>query len=308
MCFGDYFRYNYKDNMKKKNCEKRRDEKQMNSYGQFRYTCCDKELTFDGHTKVMAILNVTPDSFSDGGRYKSVDEAVLQGLKMAEEGAEILDVGGESTRPGHTPVDAEEETRRVVPVIEELSRQTDVPISIDTSKGAVAVAAVQAGAVIVNDVCGFERDFGTMTELLRKTGAGAMLMHWREGLPEDADAAAHEIGRYLLERIHLAEEASGLDASHFMMDPGIGFAKTQEQNLAIIRHTAYYRSLGYPVLLGPSRKSFIGRILDEPEPMNRRWGTAAAIAVGAWLGADVVRVHDVPEMRDAVRVVQAIKA
>ena len=134
-----------------------------------------------------------------------------------------------------------------------------------------------------------------------------MLMHWREGLPEDADEAAREIGRYLLERIHLAEAASGLDASHFMTDPGIGFAKTQEQNLAIIRHTDYYRELGYPVLLGPSRKSFIGRILDEPEPMNRRWGTAASVAIGAWLGADVVRVHDVKEMRDVVRVVNAIK-
>ncbi|MBO7618986.1 MAG: dihydropteroate synthase, partial [Victivallales bacterium] len=179
--------------------------------------------------------------------------------------------------------------------------------SIDTSKGAVAVAAVKAGAVIVNDVCGFERDFDVMTDLLRKTGAGAMLMHWREGLPEDADEAAHEIGHYLLERIHLAEEASGLDASHFMTDPGIGFAKTHEQNLAIIRHKDYYRELGYPVLLGASRKSFIGRILDEPEPMKRRWGTAAAVAIGAWLGADVVRVHDVVEMRDTVKVVQAIK-
>ncbi|MBR4415778.1 MAG: dihydropteroate synthase [Victivallales bacterium] len=274
----------------------------------YQFKCCDKEILCDGSSRIMGILNVTPDSFSDGGRYVDVDVAVEHGLKMVADGAEILDIGGESTRPGHTPVAADEEMRRVVPVIEELSRQTDVPISIDTSKGVVAVAAVKAGAVIVNDVCGFERDFDVMTDLLRKTGAGAMLMHWREGLPEDADAAAYEIGHYLLERIHLAEEASGLDASHFMTDPGIGFAKTQEQNLAIIRHTDYYRELGYPVLLGPSRKSFIGRILDEPEPMNRRWGTAAAVAIGAWLGADVVRVHDVAEMRDAVRVVQAIKA
>ncbi|MBR4371871.1 MAG: dihydropteroate synthase [Victivallales bacterium] len=273
----------------------------------YQFKCCDKEILCDGSSRIMGILNVTPDSFSDGGRYVDVDVAVEHGLKMVADGAEILDIGGESTRPGHTPVAADEEMRRVVPVIEELSRQTDVPISIDTSKGVVAVAAVKAGAVIVNDVCGFERDFDVMTDLLRKTGAGAMLMHWREGLPEDADAAAYEIGHYLLERIHLAEEASGLDASHFMTDPGIGFAKTQEQNLAIIRHTDYYRELGYPVLLGPSRKSFIGRILDEPEPMNRRWGTAAAVAIGAWLGADVVRVHDVAEMRDAVKVVQAIK-
>ncbi|MCR5379975.1 MAG: dihydropteroate synthase [Lentisphaeria bacterium] len=273
----------------------------------YKFKCCDKEILCDGSSRIMGILNVMPDSFSDGGRYVDVDVAVEHGLKMVADGAEILDIGGESTRPGHTPVAADEEMRRVVPVIEELSRQTDVPISIDTSKGAVAVAAVKAGAVIVNDVCGFERDFDVMTDLLRKTGAGAMLMHWREGLPEDADEAAHEIGHYLLERIHLAEEASGLDASHFMTDPGIGFAKTHEQNLAIIRHTDYYRELGYPVLLGPSRKSFIGRILDEPEPMNRRWGTAAAVAIGAWLGADVVRVHDVAEMRDAVKVVQAIK-
>ena len=280
----------------------------MNGFGKFLFKCCDRELVCDGQAKIMGILNTTPDSFSDGGKYETVDAAVEQGLRMAAEGAEILDVGGESTRPGHTPVAAEEEIRRVVPVIEELSRQTDVPISIDTSKGAVAVAAVQAGAVIVNDVCGFERDFTVMTELLRKTGAGAVLMHWRDGLPSDADEAAHEIGRYLIERIHLAEEASGLDATHFMTDPGIGFAKTQEQNLSIIRHTGYYRELGYPVLLGPSRKSFIGRILDEQDPMNRRWGTAGAVAVGAWLGADVIRVHDVAEMRDAVRVVQAIRA
>ena len=273
----------------------------------YKFKCCDKEILCDGSSRIMGILNVTPDSFSDGGRYVDVDTAVKHGLQMVADGAEILDVGGESTRPGHTPVAVEEEMRRVVPVIEELSRQTDVPISIDTSKGAVAVAAVKAGAVIVNDVCGFERDFDVMTDLLRRTGAGAMLMHWREGLPEDADEAAREIGRYLLERIHLAEAASGLDASHFMTDPGIGFAKTQEQNLAIIRHTDYYRELGYPVLLGPSRKSFIGRILDEPEPMNRRWGTAASVAIGAWLGADVVRVHDVKEMRDVVRVVNAIK-
>ena len=280
----------------------------MSNVISYQFKCCDKEILCDGSSCIMGLLNVTPDSFSDGGRYVDVDVAVEHGLKMVADGAEILDIGGESTRPGHTPVAADEEMRRVVPVIEELSRQTDVPISIDTSKGVVAVAAVKAGAVIVNDVCGFERDFDVMTDLLRKTGAGAMLMHWREGLPEDADAAAYEIGYYLLERIHLAEEASGLDASHFMTDPGIGFAKTQEQNLAIIRHTDYYRELGYPVLLGPSRKSFIGRILDEPEPMNRRWGTAAAVAIGAWLGADVVRVHDVAEMRDAVRVVQAIKA
>ena len=287
---------------------KRRMETSMNGFGSFLFKCCDKEIVCDGQAKIMGILNTTPDSFSDGGRYETVDAAVEQGLRMAAEGADILDVGGESTRPGHTPVDAEEESRRVVPVIEELGRHTDVPISIDTSKGAVAVAAVKAGAVIVNDVCGFERDFSVMTDLLRKTGAGAVLMHWRDGLPSDADDAAHEIGRYLIERIHLAEEASRLDATHFMTDPGIGFAKTHEQNLSIIRHTGYYRSLGYPVLLGPSRKSFIGRILDEPEPMNRRWGTAGAVAVGAWLGADVIRVHDVAEMRDVARVVEAIKA
>ena len=280
----------------------------MSNVISYQFKCCDKEILCDGSSCIMGILNVTPDSFSDGGRYVDVDVAVEHGLKMVADGAEILDIGGESTRPGHTPVAVDEEMRRVVPVIEELSRQTDVPISIDTSKGAVAVAAVKAGAVIVNDVCGFERDFDVMTDLLRKTGAGAILMHWREGLPEDANEAAREIGRYLLERIHLAEAASGLDASHFMTDPGIGFAKTQEQNLAIIRYTGYYRELGYPVLLGPSRKSFIGRILDEPEPMKRRWGTAATVSIGAWLGADVVRVHDVAEMRDAVKVVQAIKA
>ena len=135
--------------------------------------------------KVMGIVNVTPDSFSDGGKFNTPEEAIRRAKNLVEEGADIIDIGGESTRPGHTPVEAEEELRRVVPVIEELSRQTDVPISIDTSKGTVAVAAVKAGAVIVNDVCGFERDFDVMTDLLRKTGAGAMLMHWREGLPEE---------------------------------------------------------------------------------------------------------------------------
>lgn len=279
----------------------------MKNNRMYLFKCCDKELPCDGHARIMGILNATPDSFSDGGRYLSVDAAVEHGLQMAAAGADILDVGGESTRPGHTPVDATEEMRRVVPVIEELNRQTDVPISIDTSKGVVAEAAVKAGAVIVNDVSGFEHDFTVMTDLLRRTGAGAVLMHWREGLPQDADEAAREIGRYLLERIHAAEKASGLDAAHFMTDPGIGFAKTQEQNLAIIRHTGYYRELGYPVLLGPSRKSFIGRILSEDEPMNRRWGTAGSVAVGVWLGADVIRVHDVAEMRDVARVVETIR-
>ena len=266
-------------------------------------------LTIDcsERTLVMGILNVTPDSFSDGGLYLDHGAAVGRGIEMVDEGADIVDVGGESTRPGSDPVSPDEERDRVVPVIETLAAKVAVPISVDTRNPAVARAALEAGAVIVNDISG-ARDPAMFT-VAREAGAGVVLMHMK-GEPKSMQVAPHyddvvvEVHEYLRERIEAAEFA-GIAPERLCIDPGIGFGKDLQQNLTLMYHLDALLDLGRPVLVGPSRKRFIGALLDLPED-ERVEGTAGAVAWLVARGANIVRVHDVKEMVRVVRVVDAI--
>jgi dihydropteroate synthase len=258
-------------------------------------------------TRVMGVLNVTPDSFSDGGRFFDPEAAVARGVDMAAEGADLLDVGGESTRPGSEAVSEEEERRRVIPVIKRLAAELDIPISIDTRKPHVAEAALEAGASIVNDVTagGDPRTF----EVAREAGAGLVLMHMRgepatmQQLTDYEDVVA-EVRDYLAQRVEAAV-GEGLDRDLLCVDPGLGFAKTEEQSLRLIREAEALLAIGRPVLVGPSRKSFIGWALDLPVD-ERVEGTLAAVVFAVSRGAHIVRVHDVRETARAVRVADAI--
>jgi dihydropteroate synthase len=256
----------------------------------------------------MGVVNVTPDSFSDGGRFLDPGVAVEHGRRLAAEGADLIDVGGESTRPGADPVPVDEELARVLPVVEALAATVDVPVSIDTRRGAVARAAIAEGAWVVNDVTG-----GRDPELLgaaADTGAGLVLMHMlgeprtMQADPRYDDVVA-EIGTYLGHRLAAAVEA-GVPGEHVALDPGLGFGKTLQHNLVLMREIAAFAELGRPVVVGPSRKSFIGAVLDGASVDERLEGTAGAVAWLAGRGAHVVRVHDVREMVRVVRVVDAI--
>ena len=257
----------------------------------------------------MGILNVTPDSFSDGGRYLDRAMAVAHATRMVEDGADILDVGGESTRPGSMPVPADEEMRRVIPVIRGLAAKTNAVISIDTTKAAVANAAVAAGARIVNDTSALADD-PEMAAAVRASGAAVVLMH-RRGSPATMQEAPHydalfdELLAELTGRIAAAEGA-GIDPERILVDPGIGFGKRLSDNLALHRHLDRLRVLGRPIVFGASRKSFIGTLTGAP-PAERAFGTAAAVAAAVLRGAHVVRVHDVKEMREVVEVAYAIR-
>lgn len=261
----------------------------------------------------MAILNVTPDSFSDGGKFASADEALKQAERLIGEGADILDVGGESTRPGSARVSADEEIRRVVPVIEAVTKRFDVPVSIDTSKSAVAGAALRAGAEIVNDISGltFDPEIATVSA---ETGAGVVLMHLRGDFDSMhsqrpvADIFA-EVERGWRESIGIAAGA-GIGSDRIVLDVGIGFGKSLGQNLELIAKLGKLERefSKYPILVGASRKSFIGGLLDGAEPEERLGGSLAAASVAAWNGAKIVRVHDVAETVKALRVVDALKS
>ncbi len=273
-------------------------------------------------THVMGIINATPDSFSGDGLVTDapvdwVEAAIAQGQRFAAEGAHVLDVGGESTRPGSAPVDAGEELRRVLPVITGLARSVPVPISVDTSKAVVAEAALRAGARMVNDVWGLRLD-PELAAVVAAAGVPVVLMHNRS-TPKNAAQEARLGGRYvgvpyddllgdiqreLRESIALAQ-AAGVDDRTIVLDPGIGFGKTREQNLELLDRTDVIKRMGYPVLVGPSRKSFIGYTLDLP-PAERVEGTAAAVAVSIVRGADIVRVHDVQVMARVARMTDAI--
>jgi dihydropteroate synthase len=259
-------------------------------------------------TWLMGVVNVTPDSFSDGGRYFDAGKAVARGLELAAEGADILDIGGESTRPGSLPVPEAEELRRVVPVIEALRKRTAALLSIDTTKAAVARAALDAGADIVNDTSAFRFDPAMPGEVAR-SGAGVILMHMK-GTPltmQDApryDDLLGEVGAFLGERMRLAE-AAGIPRERIIVDPGIGFGKTFEDNLVILRRQEVFHALGRPVLLGFSRKAFLGRILDLP-PEERLEGTIAAAVLSVDRGAHILRVHDIGPLARAVRSTEAI--
>jgi len=260
-------------------------------------------------TLVMGILNVTPDSFSDGGRLAGADAAVERGLALFEEGADWVDVGGESTRPGAVRVSEAEERRRVVPVIEGLRRRGAGPISVDTTRAAVARAALDAGADLVNDVSGLLYD-PAMAPLLAERGVPAVLMHLRGGFGEMHRAPAYadvmgEVVSELAAALACAERA-GVRRERLLVDPGIGFSKTPEQSLELLRRLPELAALERPLLVGPSRKSFIGRLTGAPVE-RRLMGTAAAVAASVLLGAHVVRVHDVREMAEVARVSDALR-
>jgi dihydropteroate synthase len=256
----------------------------------------------------LGIINVTPDSFSDGGRFVDPEAAVSAGISMAADGADVLDVGGESTRPGSDPVPVDVEIDRVVPVVKRLSAEVDLPVSVDTRRSAVARAAVDAGAAIVNDVTAGSDP--AVFDVVREAGAGLVLMHMRgdpktmQQLTDYADVVS-DVKAYLAERVEAATRA-GFDPECLAVDPGLGFAKTQVQNYVLMRDIAEFLDLGRPVLVGPSRKSFIGKVLGT-EGDQRMEGTAGAVAWMAGQGAHIVRVHDVKEMVRVVRVVDAIR-
>jgi dihydropteroate synthase len=258
---------------------------------------------------IMGILNVTPDTFSEGGTYRSTGEAVERGLRMVSEGAAIIDVGGESTRPGSEPVPAEEELRRVLPVLRGLSAETKVFLSIDTTKAAVAREAIAAGAVIVNDTSALADD-PEMAVVLRDSGCAVILMH-RRGVPATMqirpcyDSLFDELIRELSERVDIAA-AAGIERERILVDPGIGFGKRLEDNLALHRHLGKLRVLGRPIVFGSSRKKFIGE-LTGTGVSDRVFGTAASVAAAVMNGAHVLRVHDVKEMREVVQVAAAIR-
>lgn len=260
-------------------------------------------------TVVMGILNVTPDSFYDGGRYAQPEAAVRRALQMVEEGADILDIGGESTRPGSQPVSEEEELCRVLPVIEAIRERTDVPLSIDTTKSRVAERALQAGACMVNDISGLGFD-PRMAEVVAQHGALCCIMHI-QGTPQTMQRNPHyedvvrDISRYFEQRLALAERA-GIPREHIWLDPGIGFGKTVEHNLDILRRLRGLTVLGLPLLVGTSRKSFIGKVLGDLPPEERLEGTAATVAIAIINGANAVRVHDVKEMVRVARMIDAV--
>jgi dihydropteroate synthase len=268
-------------------------------------------------TLIMGILNVTPDSFSDGGQFLTVDDAVAHAEQMISEGADIIDVGGESTRPGGEPVSVEEEIERVVPVIEVLVRRFEVPISVDTTKSEVARAALAAGAAIVNDVSALRFDF-YVADAVARAGAGLVLMHSRgtpatmHRLPPVADIM-EEVVSSLRASIHMAERR-GVKRESIVIDPGIGFGKSQEQNLELIARLDELIAAfpDYPLLIGTSRKSFIGKILagdaGTPVPSSGRlYGSLATITAAVLKGANIVRVHDVKASFDTIRVSESLK-
>ena len=271
--------------------------------------CAGRVLRLD-LPRVIGIVNVTPDSFSDGGAHDTVDAAVAHGLKLAEEGADALDVGGESTRPGAAEVTVEEELRRVVPVIGRLARDTGLPISVDTSKPDVMRAAVAAGAGMINDVYALRRD-GAL-DAAAALGVPVVLMHMlgEPGSMQDApryDDVVGDVHRFLAERIFAAEMA-GIDRKRIVVDPGFGFGKTREHNLALLAQLARFTELGVPVLAGLSRKRTIGEITGRERPRDRVHGSVAAALVAAQQGARLLRVHDVAATADALKVLSAVEA
>lgn len=271
--------------------------------------CAGRILRLD-RTRVMGIVNVTPDSFSDGGAHFDADAAVAHGLRLAGEGADVLDVGGESTRPGAAEVPLEEELRRVVPVIERLARETALPISVDTSRPEVMRAAVQAGAGLVNDVHALRRE-GAL-DMAASLGVPVVLMHM-QGEPRsmqeapDYDDVVGEVHRFLAERLFAAEMA-GIARKKIVVDPGFGFGKTTRHNLQLLAHLERFLELGVPVLAGLSRKRSIGELTGREVPQERVHGSVAAHLVAAQRGARIVRVHDVAATVDALRIWEAVAA
>ncbi|QYX30928.1 dihydropteroate synthase [Sphaerospermopsis torques-reginae] len=266
-------------------------------------------FTWGQQTYLMGILNVTPDSFSDGGLFNTTSAALAQAQTMVDAGAEIIDIGGQSTRPGAEQITLTEELDRVLSVLQVIRPKITIPISVDTTRAEVAQAAVEAGADIVNDISGGTYD-PEMLPTVAKLDVPIMLMHIR-GTPQtmqqhtDYQDLMGEIYSFLSQQIKAAITA-GIQQEKIIIDPGIGFAKNYDQNLEIIRSLPTFKTLKCPILVGASRKSFIGKILNQPEPKARVWGTAAACCAAIFNGADILRVHDVAEMRDVSLVADAI--
>jgi dihydropteroate synthase len=270
-----------------------------------------REQTFywGKRTYLMGILNVTPDSFSDGGEFDNLETALERAKRLIDEGADIIDIGGQSTRPGAAQIAFEEELNRVIPVIKALRKETSIPISIDTTRASVAQAAIEAGADIVNDISGGTYDT-EMLPVVARLGVPFIMMHIR-GTPQtmqqltDYQDLIVEILQFFEEQIDRAVKV-GIERSRIIIDPGIGFAKNYPQNLELLRRTSEFKALGLPVLVGASRKSFIGRILNQNDPKLRVWGTAAACCAAIAGSADILRVHDVAQISDVCKVADAI--
>ena len=264
---------------------------------------------FFSRTHVMGVINVTPDSFSDGGRFFQAEQAIEQGLRLAQEGADILDIGGESTRPGSEPVTVEEELKRIIPVIENLSQKISIPISIDTYKAKVAERALEAGAEIINDISALRFD-PKMVKVAKEFDCPVILMHI-QGTPRNMQEnpnyidVAVEIKEYLREQITYAAR-NGVDENKLIIDPGIGFGKNLEHNLETLKRLSQFKELKKPILIGVSRKSFIGKILDLPVE-ERLEGSLAALAFAILQGANIVRVHDVKESVRVAKMIDTLK-
>jgi len=265
----------------------------------------DRVLNLDARCLVMGIVNVTPDSFSDGGKFLHAERAIAHALDLVKQGADILDIGGESTRPGSQPVSLDEELARVLPVVRALEQQCDVVLSIDTSKSGVARACLEAGAHIINDVTGLTGD-PHMVHVARDFGAGLVVMHM-QGTPmtmqvaPSYDDVAIDLFQYFTERVQCLT-ASGIARDTIAIDPGIGFGKTRDHNITLLARLATYKDLGCPICLGVSRKGFLGKLLDRPLEQRMAGSLAAAAFALSQQAAQVLRVHDVAETRDLVRV------
>ncbi len=261
-------------------------------------------------TLIMGILNITPDSFSDGGDYPTPEKAAFRAVEMESQGADILDLGAESTRPGAEPISADAEIRRLLPVLDQVLSKVSIPVSIDTAKAEVAEACLKKGAAIINDVSGLEVSGRKMADLARETGAGLVLMH-RRGNPKTMQSLAiygDVVKEVVSELIRTAEQAKswGVDPAQIVLDPGFGFAKTSEQNFEMLERFEEFCNLGYPVLAGVSRKSFLA-LSAEQIPKNRDSATAAASAAAVLKGAKIIRVHEISGLKEAVRTAEKIK-
>ena len=273
-----------------------------------------RKLLLGERTLVMGVLNITPDSFSDGGRYLDSESAIARALQLEKDGADILDIGGESTRPGAAPIALEEELRRILPVIQALRGRLGIPMSVDTRRADVAVAALSAGAEILNDVSGLRMD-ARLGEVARRASAPLILMHMR-GTPQTMQQGpfAHDVIRDVMRSLREAvarAKRAGLSKSQLLLDPGIGFGKKHEQNFEILARLPEFARLGYPIVIGTSRKAFLGKALAkaaEPAapPEDRLLGTAATVTASVLGGAHIVRVHDVAEIARVARIADAI--
>ena len=273
------------------------------------FRACGQRIDLHSRVLIMGILNVTPDSFSDGGRYLDPSEAVDRALSMIEEGADIIDIGGESTRPGALLVDEQEEMRRLRPVLQTLGSRCTVPISIDTRKASVAKMALDLGATIVNDVSALRHD-PQMTKVVAESSAGLVLMHMR-GTPETMqdspvyENVVDEVKEFFARRLEVAAE-EGISMDSIVLDPGIGFGKTVAHNLILISQCGQLQELGRPILIGVSNKSFIGKIIDKPMKA-RVMGNTSAVAIAIFQGAKIIRVHDVRAMNDVRNMAIALR-